>query len=255
MDLLTNPETWVSFATLLVLELILGVDNVVFISILTGRLPERQRPRARFWGLLLALLTRLALLAALSWMVGLTAPLFSVGDHPVSGRDLILLIGGLFLLAKATHEIHGRLEGPEPDSGHETGGKQAVFTSIIIQIALLDIVFSLDSVITAVGMVDSLVVMAAAIIVAIAITLYFAGSISRFIDDHPTIKMLALSFLVLIGASLVADGVGYHIPKEFVYGPIVFSLLVEMLNIRARKVSRRSAPVKLREQYREEDGQ
>lgn len=246
MELLANPETWISFATLVVLELILGVDNVVFISILTGRLPEAQRPRARFWGLLLALLTRLALLATLSWMTKATAPLFSILDKPVSTRDIILIVGGAFLLIKAVHEIHGQLDEPKPESGAAKTARVA-FSTIIIQIALLDIVFSLDSVITAVGMVDHLVIMAAAIIVAIAITLYFSGSISRFIDRHPTIKMLALSFLVLIGASLIADGLGFHIPKGYVYGPIAFSLLVEALNLRARKVSQHAEVAKPRE--------
>lgn len=255
MELLTEPQTYMSFATLLVLELILGVDNVVFISILTGRLPEKQRPRARFWGLTLALLTRLALLGFLSWLTQATDPLFTVFAQPVSVRDIILIAGGLFLLIKATHEIHGRLEG-EVDSESNVKAVSATFTSIIIQIALLDIVFSLDSVITAVGMVSHVEIMAAAIIVAIAITLYFAGAISGFIDRHPTIKMLALSFLVLIGASLVADGLGFEIPKGYVYGPIAFSLLVELLNIRSQKTkSPKSKPVKLRQQYESETEQ
>jgi predicted tellurium resistance membrane protein TerC len=234
MELLVNPETWLSFLTLLLLELILGVDNVVFISILTGRLPEEQRPRGRFWGLFLALITRLALLATLSWLVGATKPLFAVLEHPVSVRDIILFAGGLFLLVKAVHEIHGRFEGADEEQAPKRSGR-AAFTSIIIQIALLDIVFSLDSVITAVGMANELAVMVAAVIVAIALTMVFAGAISGFIDRHPTVKMLALSFLVLIGASLIADGLGFHIPKGYVYGPIAFSLLVEMLNIRAKK--------------------
>jgi len=248
MEFLTDPQIWISFFTLLLLELILGIDNVVFISILTGRLPEKQRPRARFIGLSLALLCRLALLATLSWMIGLTAPLFELFSHPFSGRDLILIVGGAFLLIKATHEIHHRLEGPE-DGKHASGGaKQAVFASIILQIAVLDIVFSLDSVITAIGMVENLWVMASAIIVAIVITLYFAGAISRFIDAHPSIKMLALAFLVLIGASLIGDGFGAEIPKGYVYGPIAFSLLVEFLNIRARKLAR-DKPVRLRDAF------
>ncbi|ADD45501.1 TerC family protein [Stackebrandtia nassauensis] len=248
MELLTSPEVWVSFFTLLILELILGVDNVVFISILTGRLPEEQRPRARFWGLLMALLTRLALLATLSWMVGATANLFKLFGMGFSWRDIILIVGGLFLLVKSVHEIHVRLEGPEPEQGgNGGGGKTAGFTSVIIQIALLDIVFSLDSVITAVGMVDELVVMAAAIVVAIALTLVFAKPIWGFIDRHPTVKMLALSFLVLIGAALIADGFEQHIPKGYVYGPIAFSLLVELLNIRAKKAA--AKPVELREPH------
>lgn len=248
MEFLTDPQIWISFFTLLLLELILGIDNVVFISILTGRLPENQRPRARFIGLSLALVCRLALLATLSWMIGLTAPLFELFSHPFSGRDLILIIGGAFLLVKATHEIHHRLEGPEEGKHASAGAKQAVFTSIILQIAVLDIVFSLDSVITAIGMVENLWVMASAIIVAIVVTLYFAGAIARFIDAHPSIKMLALAFLVLIGASLIGDGFGAEIPKGYVYGPIAFSLLVEFLNIRARRVAR-DKPVRLRDSF------
>lgn len=253
MELLADPQIWISFFTLLLLELVLGIDNVVFISILTGRLPENQRPKARFVGLSLALLTRLALLATLSWMIGLTAPLFEVFSHSFSGRDLILIIGGAFLLAKATHEIHNRLEGPEEGKHSGATAKQAAMTSVIVQIALLDIVFSLDSVITAIGMVDHLIVMASAIIAAIAITLYFAGAIARFIDAHPSIKMLALAFLVLIGATLVGEGFGAEIPKGYVYGPIAFSLLVEFLNIRARKIAK-DKPVRLRDGYRGKDG-
>lgn len=251
MELLASPEVWVAFFTLLILELILGVDNVVFISILTGRLPEEQRPRARFWGLAMALITRLALLATLSWMVGATADLFFLFGMGFSWRDLILIVGGLFLLVKAVHEIHGRLEGPEPEKSTPGGVKTAAFTGVIIQIALLDIVFSLDSVITAVGMVDDLIVMAAAIIVAIALTLVFAKPIWGFIDRHPTVKMLALSFLVLIGAALIADGFEQHIPKGYVYGPIAFSLLVELLNIRAKKAA--AKPVELRTKHADED--
>lgn len=251
MELLASPEVWVSFFTLLILELILGVDNVVFISILTGRLPEEQRPRARFWGLAMALITRLALLATLSWMVGATANIFTIFGMGFSWRDIILIVGGLFLLVKAVHEIHARLEGPEVEKDSSHGGKSAVFTSVIIQIAILDIVFSLDSVITAVGMVDDLIVMAAAIIVAIALTLVFAKPIWGFIDRHPTVKMLALSFLVLIGAALIADGFEQHIPKGYVYGPIAFSLLVELLNIRAKKAQ--AKPVELRTKHASDD--
>lgn len=253
MELLADPQIWISFFTLLLLELVLGIDNVVFISILTGRLPEKQRPKARFIGLSLALICRLALLATLSWLIGLTAPLFELFSQPFSGRDLILILGGAFLLVKATHEIHNRLEGPE-EGKHSGSAKQVVFTSVIMQIALLDIVFSLDSVITAIGMVEHIEVMVAAIIVAIAITLYFAGAIARFIDAHPSIKMLALAFLVLIGASLVGEGFGAHVPKGYVYGPIAFSLLVEFLNIRAKKVARKKdKPVKLRDNYHRTD--
>ncbi|WFE28986.1 TerC family protein [Solwaraspora sp. WMMD791] len=243
MELLTSPELWIAFATLLLLEIVLGIDNVVFISILAGRLPEHQQARARTIGISLALITRLLLLASLSWVIGLTAPLFTVFGQEISGRDLILLLGGLFLLAKATYEIHEHLEG----SDHGTSRKTASFAGVIVQILILDVVFSLDSVITAVGMVDELFIMVAAVIIAMIIMLVSAGAVSAFVNRHPTVKMLALSFLLLIGGSLIAEGLGQHIAKGYVYGPIAFSIFVEFLNLRLR--SRQSkgtaAPVSL----------
>lgn len=243
-DWITNPDVWISLLTLTALEIVLGIDNVIFISILAGKLPREQQGRARKLGLTLALVTRIALLCSLAWMMQLTTPLFSVLGHAVSGRDLILLFGGLFLLGKATHEIHGKLEG---EDGHTTARIAPSFTSVIIQILLLDIVFSLDSVITAVGMANLIGVMIAAVIIAILVMLAFAGPISAFVERHPTIKMLALSFLLLIGVTLVADGLGHHIPKGYIYFAMAFSLGVEMLNLRLR--SKRS-PVELHQPYR-----
>ncbi|MGA3564617.1 TerC family protein [Melissospora conviva] len=245
MELLASPELWIAFATLLLLEVVLGIDNVVFISILAGRLPAHQQARARTIGLSLALVTRLILLASLSWVIGLTAPLFTVLGQEISGRDLILLLGGLFLLGKATYEIHEHLEGEE----HAKSGKVVSFGAVIAQILVLDVVFSLDSVITAVGMVDELLVMVAAVIVAMVIMLVSAGAISAFVNKHPTVKMLALSFLVLIGASLIAEGFDQHIPKGYVYGPIAFSVLVEFLNLRARRNRGERKPVNLHPTY------
>lgn len=230
MELLASPELWIAFATLLLLEIVLGIDNVVFISILAGRLPEQQQARARTIGLSLALVTRLLLLASLSWIIGLTAPLFTVAGQEISGRDLILLLGGLFLLGKATYEIHEHLEGAD----HARSGKAASFGAVIAQILVLDVVFSLDSVITAVGMVDQLFIMVAAVVIAMVVMLVSAGAISGFVNRHPTVKMLALSFLLLIGASLVAESFDQHIPKGYVYGPIAFSIFVEFLNLRVR---------------------
>ncbi|MBP2326018.1 putative tellurium resistance membrane protein TerC [Kibdelosporangium banguiense] len=228
MEWITDPAIWVAFLTLLLLEIVLGIDNLVFISILSDRLPPEQRKKARTIGLSLALITRLLLLAALSWVVGLTAPLFTVFGHEISGRDLILLAGGIFLLVKAVHEIHQTLEGAQ-----ESKARTAVsFRAVIFQIVLLDIVFSLDSVITAVGMVDELAVMIAAVVVSMVIMLVSAGAIAGFVQRHPTVKMLALAFLVLIGASLVAEGLDAHISKGYIYGPIAFSIAVEMLNLR-----------------------
>jgi predicted tellurium resistance membrane protein TerC len=230
VDWLTSPELWIAFSTLLLLEIVLGIDNVVFISILAGRLPLEQQQRARVLGLSLALVTRLLLLASLSWVIGLTAPLFGVFGQEISGRDLILLLGGLFLLGKATYEIHEQLEGAE----HSADRKSASFAGVIVQILLLDIVFSLDSVITAVGMVEELGIMIAAVVVAMVVMLVSARPISEFVNRHPTVKMLALSFLLLIGGSLIAEGFDQHIPKGYVYGPIAFSIFVEFLNLRAR---------------------
>lgn len=252
MELLTSPDIWIAFGTLLVLETVLGIDNVVFISILADKLPESQRKRARTIGLLLALVMRLILLASLAWIIGLTATLFSAFGQDFSGRDLILILGGGFLLAKATHEIHERLEGEESYS--VAGAATTTFGAVLVQIILLDIVFSLDSVITAVGMVDELVVMYAAVIIAMIVMLLSVGAISEFVSQHPTVKMLALSFLLLIGGSLIAEGFGQHVPKGYVYGPIAFSILVEFLNLRARARSERKRqiehdPVHLRPSY------
>ncbi|MEU6021415.1 TerC family protein [Micromonospora sp. NPDC047134] len=241
MEFLTSPELWIAFATLLLLEIVLGIDNVVFISILSGRLPEHQQARARTIGISLALITRLLLLASLSWIIGLTAPLFTVLGQEISGRDLILLLGGLFLVGKATYEIHEHLEG----SDHGKSKKKAVsFASVIAQILVLDIVFSLDSVITAVGMVDELAIMIAAVVIAMIIMLVSAAAVSNFVNQHPTVKMLALSFLLIIGASLIAESLDQHIPKGYVYGPIAFSIFVEFLNLRVRARQRREQEVK-----------
>jgi predicted tellurium resistance membrane protein TerC len=248
VDWLTSPELWVAFGTLLLLEVVLGIDNIVFISILAGRLPEDQQQRARMLGLSLALITRLALLASLSWVIGLTAPLFTMFGQEISGRDLILLLGGLFLLGKATYEIHEQLEGAE----HGKERKAASFAGVIVQILVLDIVFSLDSVITAVGMVSELGIMVAAVIVAMIIMLVSAKPISEFVNRHPTVKMLALSFLLLIGGSLIAEGFDQHIPKGYVYGPIAFSIFVEFLNLRMR-AKRQKEPVHLHPTYVKND--
>lgn len=239
MGWLSDPQAWVAFATLLLLETVLGIDNVIFISILAGKLPTSQQARARMVGLAVALLSRLLLLLSLSWIMRLTQPLFTVFAQVVSGRDLILLLGGLFLLAKATREIHNRLEGEE---GEVTASAPS-FSSVILQILILDVVFSLDSVITAVGMVDEIGIMVTAVVAAVVIMMAFAGAISDFVQQHPTIKMLALSFLLLIGVTLVAEGFHQHIPKGYIYFSMAFSLLVEMLNIRSRKG--KAAPVRL----------
>ncbi len=242
MDWLTNPEIWIALVTLTVLEVVLGIDNVVFISILASRLPSRrQQHRARRIGLALATITRILLLLSITWIIRLTAPLFAVLGREISGRDLILMAGGLFLLGKATREIHERLEGAE-----ERGDARAAatFTGVIIQIMLLDVVFSLDSVITAVGMVRHVPVMIAAIVISVIVMLVSVNTISVFIDRHPTIKMLALSFLLLIGVALVAESLDTHIPKGYIYFAMAFSVLVEALNMRAQKVT--AAPVTLR---------
>ena len=248
MDWITDPQAWIAFATLTALEIVLGVDNVVFISILAGKLPVEQREKARRLGLGLAMFVRILLLLSIAWVVKLTAPLFNISTLEFSGRDIILLLGGLFLLAKSTHEMHGQLEGEE---GHSSGGVAASFTAVIIQILLLDIIFSLDSVITAVGMADDVGVMIAAVVVAVLFMLVFSGALSRFVDKHPTIKMLALSFLLLIGVSLVAEGLEFHIPKGYIYFAMAFSLFVEVLNIKLRKS--RQKPVHLHSAYTTED--
>jgi predicted tellurium resistance membrane protein TerC len=245
MDWITDPQAWVAFATLTVLEIVLGIDNVIFISILAGKLPPAQQARARRLGLGLAMLMRIALLFSLSWIIRLTAPLFEVLGEEISGRDLVLIVGGLFLLAKSTHEIHEKLEGEE---GRASTRVAASLRSVLIQIVLLDIVFSLDSVITAVGMVDELAVMVVAVIVSVGFMMGFAGPISDFVDRHPTVKMLALSFLLLIGVALIAEGLDQHIPKGYIYFAMAFSVGVELLNLRVRRGA--AAPsVRLRQPY------
>ncbi len=231
MELLSDPQAWIALATLLALEIVLGVDNVVFISILAGKLPAAQQKRARTIGLGLALVTRILLLLSLSWIIKLTAPLFAVFGHEISGRDLILIVGGLFLIGKSTHEMHQRLEGEEGESSARVAPS---FAAVIVQILLLDVVFSLDSVITAVGMVDQLAIMIAAVILALLVMLVFAGRISGFVENHPTVKMLALAFLLLIGTTLIAEGVDQHISKGYIYFAMAFSLFVEGLNLRVR---------------------
>ncbi len=243
MDWITNPEILIALATLTFLEIVLGVDNIIFISILSGKLPPDQQPKARRIGLLGAMGTRILLLFSLAWIIKLTAPLFAVLGHPVSGRDLILIGGGLFLLGKSTLEIHERLEGEE---GHGSNRVAATFASVIVQIMLLDIVFSLDSVITAVGMVDELWVMITAVIASVGIMMVAAEPISAFVHRHPTVKMLALSFLLLIGLSLLAEGFGQHIPKGYVYFAMGFSVFVETINLKLRA---KTAPVQLRDPF------
>jgi predicted tellurium resistance membrane protein TerC len=246
MDLFTDPQAWIALATLLALEIVLGVDNIVFISILAGKLPPEQRKKARNMGLSLALITRILLLLSISWVIGLTEPLFSVIGQEISGRDIILIVGGLFLIAKSTHEMHQRLEGEE---GEASAKVAASFKGVIFQILLLDIVFSLDSVITAVGMVNEISVMVTANVIALGIMLASAGPISGFVDRHPTIKMLALSFLVLIGTNLVAEGMGFHIPKGYTYFAMGFAVLVEMLNLKLRKASAKPVDLHQKRDY------
>jgi predicted tellurium resistance membrane protein TerC len=248
MEWMSNPESWIALLTLTVLEIVLGIDNIIFISILAGKLPKEQQAKARKVGLGLAMFIRLALLASLAWIARLTNPLFTVFTQEISGRDLILLVGGLFLLAKATHEIHDKLEGEE---GHASAKVAASFTSVIVQILALDIVFSLDSVITAIGMANELAVMMAAVVISVAVMLFAAGPISNFVERHPTVKMLALSFLLLIGMSLVAEGFEQHISKGYIYFAMGFSVFVEMLNQRLHKVAK--APVHLHQRYSEEE--
>jgi len=246
MESLANPEIWIALATLTALELVLGIDNIIFISILAGKLPPEQRDKARKTGILLAAITRLGLLFTIAWIISLTAPLFDLFGQTFSWRDLILIGGGLFLIAKATHEIHQKLEG-ETEEVRQTAA--ATFGSVIVQIMLLDIVFSLDSIITAVGMVDERWVMATAILISIGFMIGFARPISDFVDRHPTIKVLALSFLLMIGLVLILDGFGVHVPKGYVYTAMAFSVFVEVINLWIRKRSARSAPVKLHEKY------
>ncbi len=249
MDWITNPEIWISLLTLTALEIVLGIDNVIFISILAGKLPVEQQEKARKLGLMLALVTRVLLLLSLTWIMGLTAPLFKLPilARDISGRDLVLLIGGLFLIWKSVKEVHEKLEA---DDGHATAGKAKVtFTGVIIQILLLDIVFSLDSVITAVGMANNIAVMITAVVIALGVMLAFAGAISDFVNRHPTVKMLALSFLILIGVTLVGEALGQHIPKGYIYFSMAFAFGVEMLNLRL-KAKHSTKPVELHQPYR-----
>jgi predicted tellurium resistance membrane protein TerC len=241
LALLSDPQAWIALATLTGLELVLGIDNIVFISILVDKLRAGEQRRARSIGLFLAMFLRVGLLLVLSWIIGLTAPLFVVLEHPVSGRDLILLGGGLFLIWKSTAEIHQSLEGQE---GHTAAQVKARFLAVVAQIIVIDLVFSLDSIITAVGMVDHLAVMITAVIVSVGMMMLFAASIGRFIKHHPTIKMLALAFLVVVGVVLIAEGFGQHVPKAYIYVAMGFSLAVEMLNIRMRKRSKKPAQLK-----------
>lgn len=247
MEWISDPQIWIAFATLTVLELVLGIDNVIFISILSGKLPEKEQPKARFIGLSLALVMRVILLFSITWVMGLVEPLFTVLGQSVSGRDLILLFGGLFLIAKSTHEIHGSLEGAEGEASQKV---YAGFAGVIVQITLLDIVFSLDSVITAVGMVDNIWIMISAVVISMIAMILFAGSIGAFVQRHPTIKMLALAFLLLIGVTLIAEGMHQHIPKGYIYFAMAFSVFVEFLNIRLRK---KTKPVHLRNPFSDED--
>lgn len=245
---ISQPESWIALLTLIVLELVLGVDNVIFISILAGKLPQADQQRARRTGIMLAVVTRILLLLSLSWVISLEEALFTLPyfDIGISGRDLILLVGGLFLLWKSTTEIHEKLEGKE---GHATAKVGATFMSVIIQIMLLDIVFSLDSVITAVGMVDELMIMIIAVVVAAGIMVFTSGPIGEFVEKHPTVKMLALSFLLMIGFTLVVEGLHQHIPKGYVYFAMGFSIFVEMINLRVR--DSHTKPVNLRDAYKE----
>ncbi len=249
MHWIADPQIWIAFVTLAVLELVLGIDNVIFVAILSDRLPEKDQPKARFIGLSLALVMRVILLFSLTWVMGLVEPLFTLFAQHFSGRDLILLIGGLFLIFKSTHEIHGSLEGTEGETSRRVF---AGFAAVIVQIMLLDIVFSLDSVITAIGMVDNVWIMIAAVVVSIIAMMLFAGKIGAFVQRHPTIKMLALAFLLLIGTTLIAEGLEFHIPKGYVYFAMAFSVFVEMLNIRLRK---KTEPVVLRNQFSDEEEQ
>ena len=244
LAILTNPELWIAFFTLTALELVLGIDNIIFISILVDRLPSSTRERARKLGLFLAMFMRVALLLLLSWIVGATEPLFNLLGRPISPRDLILVGGGVFLLWKSTQEIHQLLEGEE---GGEAKTVKATFTAIILQIVVIDLVFSLDSIITAVGMVRNVAVMIAAVVASVGLMMVFAKSIGQFVSEHPSIKMLALSFLMVVGVTLVAEGFGHHVPKGYIYFAMAFSLGVEMLNLRLRKS--RGAPVHLHEPY------
>ena len=247
LELLSDPQAWIAFGTLTALELVLGIDNIVFISILVDKLPPEKHVLARRLGLFMAMFMRIGLLLVLSWIIGLVAPLFTVLGQEISGRDLILIAGGLFLIWKSTGEIHQALEGEE---GHASSAVKATFGAVILQIMIVDMVFSLDSIITAIGMVDELAVMIAAVIASVGLMMLFAGAIGRFVSEHPTVKMLALSFLVVIGVVLIAEGFDHHVPKGYVYFAMAFSVSVEMLNLRLRK--RAAKPVHLKEAYSRE---
>lgn len=243
MEWITQPESLIALLTLTVLEIVLGIDNIIFISILSGKLPKELQNKARLTGLSLAMITRILLLFSIVWIMKLTLPLFTVFGKEISGRDIILIGGGLFLLAKSTFEIHDKLEGEE---GHKTGRIAKSFTNVIIQILLLDIVFSLDSVITAVGMAQELIIMVLAVIIAVGVMMISSKGISNFVENHPTVKMLALAFLLLIGVSLIAEGLGQHIPKGYIYFAMAFSVFVEMLNLRMKA---KTKPVELRNRF------
>jgi predicted tellurium resistance membrane protein TerC len=244
LELLSDPQAWIAFATLTALELVLGIDNVIFIAILVDKLPREKRDFARRLGLFMAMFMRIGLLLVLAWVVGLVAPLFTLLGQAISGRDLILILGGLFLIWKGTGEIHQALEGEE---GEASNAVRATFTAVILQIMVVDIVFSLDSIITAVGMVDKVAVMIAAVVASVALMMLFAGAIGRFVSGHPTIKMLALAFLVVVGVVLIAEGFDHHVPKGYIYFAMAFSVGVEMLNIRVRKAT--SPPTHLKAPY------
>ncbi|NKC15938.1 MAG: TerC family protein [Gammaproteobacteria bacterium] len=244
LELLMSPDAWIAFVTLTVLELVLGIDNIVFISILADKLPQAQRERVRRIGLGLAMVMRIILLSLLTVIIGLVAPLFTVFGQAISSRDLILIGGGLFLLYKSTHELHQLFEGEE---GERSSGVRATFASVLVQIIVIDAVFSIDSIVTAIGMVDELAVMIAAVIASVALMMVFAGPIGRFVSEHPTVKVLALSFLFMIGAVLVADGFDHHVPKGYIYFAMAFSIAVEVINMRIRR--RGTAPVRLRSAY------
>ncbi len=250
MDWLANPEIWIALFTLTALEIVLGIDNIIFISILTDKLPENRQALARRVGLGLAMLMRILLLFSITWVIRLTDPLFTVLSQEISGRDLILIVGGLFLLGKATYEIHDKLEGEE---GHGSARVRATLGAVLVQIILLDIVFSLDSVITAVGMVDELGVMIAAVVIAVGVMMVSAGAISNFVNRHPTLKMLALSFLLLVGFVLVLEGFDQHISKGYIYFAMAFSVFVEFLNIRIYRRRRQEQPVDLHQRYSERE--
>jgi predicted tellurium resistance membrane protein TerC len=244
MEWMSSAEGWIALLTLTVLEIVLGIDNIVFISILAGKLPAAQRERARKVGLTLAMVMRIALLLSITWVMQLTAPLFAAFGHEISGRDLILILGGLFLIAKSTHEIHDKLEGAE---GHASAKVVASFGAVIVQILLLDLVFSLDSVITAVGMAEDVAVMIIAVVIAVGVMLLSSRAIGEFVERHPTVKMLALSFLILIGVSLTAEGLDQHIPKGYIYFAMAFSVFVELINLRVRTPA--TTPVHLHQPY------